>query len=287
MQSGYRARITPSGYVYILITVVLGVGAVNTGNNLLYLTSSLLLALMLVSGMSSIGNLLFLKISLIPPGEIFARTPARFTLVLDRKRGRSFFLRAETGYGDARIVSVKGRIEVPLWLTFPERGEEKVGNLGIYSGFPLGFFLRSRTFRMDGGLLVYPRPLAGTLPRLTGGARGWAKSGTPQGELSDEIRELRNYRASDPLRWIDWKATARRGETVVRDFYRLQGDRMIIDLSGGTGKDRERRISEACHLVLEGDRMGWSTGLRLPDRDIPPGSGEKHRKAILEALSRA
>ena len=54
MANRYHARITSSGYVYILITVVISVAAVNTGNNLLYLISSIMLALMFISGLSSL-----------------------------------------------------------------------------------------------------------------------------------------------------------------------------------------------------------------------------------------
>ena len=63
MKKRYRVKITAAGYVYVLITIILGVGAVNTGNNLLYLMSSLLLALMVLSGMSSLGNLFSLSVS--------------------------------------------------------------------------------------------------------------------------------------------------------------------------------------------------------------------------------
>ena len=55
----YYVRITTPGYIYIVITIVLSVGAVNTANNLLHIVASSLLALMLLSGTSSFLNFFF------------------------------------------------------------------------------------------------------------------------------------------------------------------------------------------------------------------------------------
>jgi uncharacterized protein (DUF58 family) len=282
----YRARINPSGYIFILITMVLSVGAVNTGNNLLYLIASLLLALMLISGLTSLGNLLFLDISLIPPKEVFAGIPARFTLALRRRRGHSLFLRVDTAFGAARLAFVKGESEIPFWLTFPKRGLNRVDGLRVHSGFPMGFFWRARTFPVDVEVPVHPRPVPGLVPSPGGRFQGSAQSGSLRGEPGDEMRELRDYRSSDPLKWVDWKATARKGETVVRDFYRLQGDTLMIDLSRDRG-DWERALSKACYLILEGERRRLSVALRLPDREIGPGRGEAHKKTLLEAITLA
>jgi disulfide bond formation protein DsbB len=56
MARKYEVKITSSGLIYILITIVLSVAAINTGNNLLYIISSLLLALMAISGLYPIRS---------------------------------------------------------------------------------------------------------------------------------------------------------------------------------------------------------------------------------------
>jgi len=286
MPKRYRVKITPSGYIYILITIVLCVGAVNTGNNLLYLMGSLMLALMLLSGLSSLGNLLFLDVSIIPSQEIFAEIPVQFHLLIHKRRGNSFFLSFETPFGAIRLPFMKGQIDSPLWLTFPKRGTARLERLRIHSGFPLGFFRRFKVSSIDLEVMVYPRPIPRAIPPLTGRPQGSEKTGSFHGELSDETKELRNYRHSDPLKWVDWKATARKGEMVVRDFYSLEGDTLMIDLSKKQD-GWEKRVSEACYLILEGHKRKLSVALILPDREIGPGHGEKHKKLLLEALTRA
>lgn len=284
MVKRYHVKIAPSGYIYILITIVLSVGAVNTGNNLLYIVASLLLALMLLSGLSSLGNLFFLDISLVPPQEIFAGVPARFNINIKKRMGNSFFLSCETIFGTARLPNIKGRSEIPLWLTFPRRGRVPIDNIKIHSGFPLGFFRRFKTYSLDLEVLVYPRPIPRAMPSLTGGFRGSKTKDSVQGELSDEVKELRDYRPPDPLRWVDWKATARRGMMIVRDFYRLEGDTLMVDLSR-KGSGWEKRISEACYLALESHRRDLSVVLILPDKEIGPGRGDMQKRILLEALA--
>ncbi len=286
MQYKYRAKITLSGSLYIFITIVLGVSAANTGNNLLYLMASLMLALMVLSGLSSFGNFFFLDISITPSREIFAGIPAKFTLIVHKRRGHSFFLSCETLFGSIGFPFIKGRSEVPLWLKFPERGPARVETLRIHSGFPLGFFRRFKICTVGLEILVYPRPVPRVLPPLSGHSHGGDKSGSFQGELSDEIKELRNYRSSDPLKWVDWKATARKGQMVTRDFYGLEGDTLILDLSSQQGA-WEKRLSEACYLIIEGHKRTLSVALMLPGREIGPGRGEKHKRLLLEAISLA
>lgn len=284
MPKQFRVKITPSGYIYILITVLLSIGAINTGNNLLYLMASLMLALMLLSGLSSLGNLFFLDISIIPPQEVFAEIPAKFSLIAHKRRSNSFFLSCQTPFGAAQLPFFRGCLETPLWLQFPKRGTNRIETLRIHSGFPLGFFQRTRIFPVDIEVLAYPKPLPRELPSPGGGSQAGEKSGSFHGELGDEIKDLRNYSQSDPLRWVDWKATARKGEMVVRDFFRLEGDTLRIDLSEKRD-DWERRLSEACYLILEGHRRGLSVALILPDREIGPGRGKKQKRLLLEALT--
>lgn len=284
--NGYRVKVTSSGYIYIIITIVLSVGAVNTGNNLLYLMTSLMLALMLLSGLSSLANLFFLDFSIIPSQEVFAEIPARFNLTMTRRRGFSFFLSCETRFGSVQLPIIKGRLETPLWLKLPKRGKASIESFRIHSGFPLGFFRRYKSFSGSLEVLVYPRPIPRVFPPLTGSFRGGEKSSPFHGELGDEIKGLRDYREADPLKWIDWKATARKGDMVVRDFYSFEGDTLVIDLSKRQ-RGWEKRLSEACYLILEGQRRKLSMALILPDREIGPGRGEKHKKLLLEALSLA
>lgn len=287
MNRKYHVKITRSGFIYILVTIFLSVAAINTGNNLLYLISSLMLALMTLSGITSFLNLLFIDISFSKPNEIFAEMPARFNLTIEKRLGTSFFLRFESLFGSTLVSLAKGSARYSIWLKFPERGRVRLDNLKMHSGFPLGLFRRYKRYPVTMEIIIYPKPLPCLFLAPSDGRTGnERKSDLLSGELGDEIKELRDFRDSDPLKWVEWKATARRGRVMVRDFYHLEGDTLILDLSRKT-ETWERKISEACFLVQEGYRRKLSVALKLPDMEIKPGNDETHRKNLMEALSLA
>jgi len=57
MVQRYRVKVNRAGIFFTGVTIFLGVSAVNTSNNLLYLVVSFLLSFMLLSGMLSLYNL--------------------------------------------------------------------------------------------------------------------------------------------------------------------------------------------------------------------------------------
>jgi len=68
-------EVTRAGIVYILIAVVIGVAAVNTGNNLLYIIVAALLSAVLVSGIASALVLRSLELDIHLPEHVFAGRP--------------------------------------------------------------------------------------------------------------------------------------------------------------------------------------------------------------------
>lgn len=74
--------VTRAGIIYILITVVIGIAAINTGNNLLYVIVAALLSAILVSGIASAVVLRNLELDIHLPEHAFAGRPmvGRFLL---------------------------------------------------------------------------------------------------------------------------------------------------------------------------------------------------------------
>ena len=70
-------RITKVGLWYILFTVLVAIAATNTGNNALYMVLASMLAVLAFSGLVSRGNVRRLAVTVEPPREIHAKTPAR------------------------------------------------------------------------------------------------------------------------------------------------------------------------------------------------------------------
>lgn len=67
--------VTRAGMIYILISVVIGIAAINTGNNLLYVIVAALLSAILVSGVASALVLRSLTLDVHLPEHVFAGRP--------------------------------------------------------------------------------------------------------------------------------------------------------------------------------------------------------------------
>ncbi len=74
--------VTRAGLIYILISVVIGIAAINTGNNLLYVVVAALLSAILVSGVASALVLRSLTLDVHLPEHVFAARPMLARLLL-------------------------------------------------------------------------------------------------------------------------------------------------------------------------------------------------------------
>ena len=67
--------VTREGIVYLAVVLVIGIAALNTGNNLLFIVVSAMLAAILVSGITSAGELRGLELEVSLPEHTFAGEP--------------------------------------------------------------------------------------------------------------------------------------------------------------------------------------------------------------------
>lgn len=156
-------------------------------------------------------------------------------------------------------------------------------------------------------LHVEPRPIPARIPR---DMRTRAKRPFPDGDVArmgvatNDFRELREYVHGDPIRKINWKATARRiasgsGEAPLVNETEWEGKKavwILVDghprLSVGTNVEdaREHAADAALSLMELYLRRGYRVGMALArSGDVPPlrpGTGESQVRRARELLSR-
>ena len=96
--------LTRAGIAYIVITVIIGIAAIHSGNNLLYIVVASLLSAMLVSGIASAVVLRNLELDIRLPEHIFAGRPALARIML---RNGSRWLPSFS----VRVVPAKRRVK--------------------------------------------------------------------------------------------------------------------------------------------------------------------------------
>jgi uncharacterized protein (DUF58 family) len=268
---------------------LLGFAAVNTGNNLLFLVVSGLLAFMSVTGLAGMINLKGLTPELLPPVEIFADSTTPFRLRLHNKKQRlpSFLIRVECENGQGvtfPVVPHASVTETSVQMTFARRGCARIGTIRISSPFPVNFFSRFWSFRMDEEFIVYPRLMQGTLPGDGPEARRIGSITRHDRGQDGELERIAAYSGREPLRMIHWKLSARGDDLLVKEFGHQSVPPLVIDPEKLAGNTLEERISQAAWLVRR-KVCEQPVGLCLGGRIIPPASGRSHGALLLKELA--
>jgi uncharacterized protein (DUF58 family) len=86
LRESFHYDVTRAGVIYALVTLVIGIAALNTGNNLLYIVVAAMLAAILVSGVVSAWVLRWLQLDVRLPEHVFAGRPVAARIVLRNPR---------------------------------------------------------------------------------------------------------------------------------------------------------------------------------------------------------
>ena len=244
--------LTAGGLIYTGLVLIVAFAAWNTGNNILFLILSLLIAVVIVGAVAGSLSIRGLDVKLRLPEFIFAGEETSINVsVINRKRvfptysilvelrGRekregilSGFLRE---FLPSKLASRLGRspivkhtvdyvVTIPrrsdsnhrVKYIFPRRGEFHIKDFELSTSFPFGILRhRRRLNARESEIIIYPR-----LDKTSVGGpltRVGGESGLPVRELSDDFHSIREYSNSDDVRSIEWKATARTGKLMVRE----------------------------------------------------------------------
>lgn len=196
-------------------------------------------------------------------------------------------------------VSASGRLKVKVVVKTPRVGQHGLHGLALEVFGAPGMFEVPLTFANPYGVEVMPRPFTTFLMQPRGGrSRLMAPSGRPGRMRGDgtDLRELREHQPGDPFRRIAWKASARRGALMVRDFEREERDVVwiVLDASvelwaGPLGRaPLDLAIDEAASVATRhlgrGDRVGLHLFATTPRTCVAPDHGPTHAHKLAHAL---
>ncbi len=110
-----------------------------------------------------------------------------------------------------------------------------------------------------------------------------------------EFEQLRDYRSGDSMRHIDWKATARRGQLIARQYQEERNQQVVLMLDCGRRMHaREGDLTHFDHIlnavlllayiaIRQGDAVGLQAFAGAP-RWLPPVRGAAALGQVLHAL---
>ena len=194
------------------------------------------------------------------------------------------------GRWEGALPSGDDTVRLEYRLRTPRRGVYAVGPLRIGTSDPFGLARIDRVAGNAHDLVVTPRVTeldvgVGSVASIDGSLHGLQRRTHPN---SDELI-AREYRYGDPLRRVNWAATARRGELMVREEEQ-RGDpeaRLIIDttLSGRPQQAQPRRDpGDPPDVRFElGIEIAASVGVHLLERGFRVRCDPLHAPAVASA----
>ena len=280
----YRMRLTFSGWALLVIALAMGGAAYNTSSNILFMSLSLILSSLVMSGFLSFFN--FKKISwmLDVPRHLRVAEPSTVSVrVKNEKKWLptfSFWFRVRLGKSGRYKPLTHGGVlfseriaEMPWRFTPEARGELCLNVSGIESKYPFGFFKKTIGVPIAHKTIVWPERLeyrlllqAGRRPRAGQGQRYKVGAG-------DDLAGLRIYQEGDDLRSIHWKASARSEQFLVKQFDNDggQGMRLAFSSSKKLWSDKEmfeNAVRAVASVAEDFYRRGELISVRI-DEDEP------------------
>jgi uncharacterized protein (DUF58 family) len=263
-QMDLPVEMTGGGAIFLILLLIVGFAAWNTGNNLLFLVLSFLLSALIIAFIVGTICLRRLDVKMRFPEAIFAgeSTPIVVSLhnrkrifptfsvtaeVRGREKERSGLVDEMKGLLPRRMlerivrpplikyildyfvyVPKRATVENKVEQVFPRRGRFLVKDFELSTKFPFGFLRhRRRLPAQEAEILIFPKiePLDSELSYRS--FESGSMTAIRRGSGQD-LLALRPYQPQDDLRHIDWKATARSQGMMVREFIAEDEKRVTV-----------------------------------------------------------
>jgi uncharacterized protein (DUF58 family) len=247
--------------------------------------------------------------ALVAQRELPTRWPlgrgCEFTLRLHNPGARPLRVRIRDSWPEALdgardqepiSISAAGSASVQQSAIARARGRHEFGAVHVEAASPLGLWRHRSVLDAPGTVDVYPdwAPGRAALAQAELAAREGQRRMRRRGE-GTEFESLREYRPGDALVHLDWKATARRGFPVSRQFQVERNHDLVLALDCGRLMGARfagvAKLEHALHAVLalaeagvrQGDRVGFFAFDESTLTWVPPGKGPAQVGAILGA----
>ncbi len=180
----------------------------------------------------------------------------------------------------------------------PERGEEHFRATFLRLDCPFGLVQKQIRLNTEQDVKVYPNILALREFQLLNQQGRLREAGIRKSRMKGmgtEFESLRDYAEGDDYRKIDWKATARRGKVIVREFEVERNQAVILCVDCGRHMMAEIDGVRKLDLVLDSILMLIQSALAAGDnvgllaygadiiRFIPPKKGHRQLGVLLNA----
>ncbi|MDD9936526.1 MAG: DUF58 domain-containing protein [Myxococcales bacterium] len=295
-------KTTREGKAFIGVTGGVGLAAINTGNNLLFLIFGFMLSLIVLSGILSEIVLKNVRISRRLPRRAFAGTTCLVEIALENRKERapSYSLEIEDQAEDLPTerrcyflkVAAQSEQVASYRRTPARRGYLKLSGFRVATRYPFGIIEKWRVIEAPGEMLIYPALLRDDGLDADERSVG-AESTTTRIGVGTEVAGLRNYESGDEARAIHWRRTAALGRLVVHEKHRDASTHLTLVLDNARPEEAprtwdagfERAISRVAAICVDSTSRDLSVDVVVRGRRSPTVMAGNPADPILQFLA--
>ncbi|MCH9694918.1 MAG: DUF58 domain-containing protein [Gammaproteobacteria bacterium] len=283
-----RVYILPTGVglIFGLMAFAMLMGSMNYNNNLSFVLTFLLVGVGFVAMHQCQRNLVGLELSFAGAEPVFAGQTLRIHIAItNESRSPRYGIRIYHDKATSNVQDLQpGESKIfVLPLATDRRGWLNLERFGVRTLFPFELFRSWAWLHMDIQGLIYAQPAeVAPSPPPTMVAHGHRQHDA-RGE--EDFAGLRKYVDGDSPRHVAWKAFARSGQLLSKQFAGADTSSQWFDFDDVTNTELEMRLSILTRWVVDADQTSEDYGLRMPGDEFPPAHGDAHRRACLEALA--
>ncbi len=256
-------------------------------NGAAYLLCFTIAGLAAVSSVHVWANLRKITLRVGPIAPVFAGDKLVIPLHASGQPGRRHASISATSSGADAPVAFPEFGETPeqaqLYVKAARRGGYESVTVRLFSLYPLGFFTARQTTHLKQAYFIYPAPV-GIYP-LPAAFDPGRESNEGERNEGDDFAGVREWRAGESMRHVDWKAVARGQAVMIKQWSGVAGDLLILDWDTVPQLAVEERLSQLSQWAVTAEKNGATYGLRLPGVEIEPARGEAHFHACMRALA--
>ena len=251
-----RTSPTKEGILYILLTLFVGFAAINTGNNLLYLTFGMMLSFLIVSGIISMFNLARINITLKVPRDVYALHPVNMILYMQNEKPLlpSYSLTIDIDGNKAFVAYLprNKKTKTHVKYTFKKRGWNAVKDATLTTSFPFGFF--KKWIRVDlkqKEILVFPKIEEITVSdELLNNKKGDMEKDARG--FGTDLRSIKEFSTGDNPKFIHWKISAKRNRLMLREMQDEESESVILNFNPSANDyELERQIVKVASTLIK------------------------------------
>jgi len=290
-------RLTPRGVVLLIVSVLLLAGGFWGSYPLFLALGGVLLGAVVAAVLVTARGLHVTVSREVYPDRVERGRPALAKLLVKNpgaKRHGGFLANDRAGRGSrtvrVRALAPGGEATYHYELPTEVRGRMTVGPLTLHRVDPFGLASNRLSTGETATLWVHPRKYAARA--LVGGHPRHHHEGTTTDESlrgSVDLRDVREYVIGDEVRHLHWKASARTGKLMVRDYADPEQPRftLLLDTRGDALKPAafEEAVDFAGSLITASALAGHHTRLVTSSGvDLPTSGGALASRRLLDEL---